>query len=495
MARTESAMTITTNTNETRKREISEHNEARAGRQRRLGDVLYMIAAAEFAVIFFAVIFTVSAYYLVFLRADLAPSLYIPSAAVIAGLVVVFSAGFRHYVKLQSQRKRWYVTVGIGSVILSFSIFLTLLFLLKATDAYSRGAFFCQFFVAAIAIVGMRSLTHNNFRAAIARNAIEARRVVLIGRRDHCVQFASRIVKAGLRIQAVIPFPPVATTVSDKVSEDGEAFREIVRQCRPLCPDDILMLATEQDLPNTELLAGALSELPVSLHMIPVALQDIIATAKFSELGLLPTIQLLDQPLSPFDRFIKRTFDFVVSLIGLMIFSPLLALVALAIKLESPGPAIFRQSRHGFNNEVIKVFKFRTMRTVEDGTNFTQAVKNDPRVTPFGNILRRTNIDELPQLINVLLGEMSLVGPRPHPIALNLKFENKLSPLFRRHNVKPGITGWAQVNGCRGETNTLDKMQKRLHFDLYYIDHWSFFFDIQIIMMTLVSRKAYLNAY
>ena len=135
------------------------------------------------------------------------------------------------------------------------------------------------------------------------------------------------------------------------------------------------------------------------------------------------------------------------------------------------------------------------MRTIDDDTTVTQAVKNDPRVTAFGAILRRTNIDELPQLVNVLFGEMSLVGPRPHPIALNLKFEDKLAPLFRRHNVKPGITGWAQINGCRGETDTVDKMQQRLLYDLYYIDHWSFLLDLQIIMMTLLSKKAYSNAY
>ena len=276
--------------------------------------------------------------------------------------------------------------------------------------------------------------------------------------------------------------------------KDG-IYREIVQQCRPLCPDDILILATESDVPNVERLASALSVLPASLHMMPIGLENILATSKFSELGLLPTIQLLQQPLTLFDRLIKRALDLIVAAIGLILLCPLFLLVAAVIKLESRGPAVFRQSRHGFNNETIRVFKFRTMRTVEEGENFTQAVKDDPRVTVFGAILRKTNIDELPQLVNVLLGEMSLVGPRPHPIALNLKYEDKLAPLFRRHNVKPGITGWAQVNGCRGETDTVEKMHQRLIYDLYYIDHWSFLLDIQIIMMTLLSKKAYSNAY
>ncbi|MGB6509683.1 MAG: exopolysaccharide biosynthesis polyprenyl glycosylphosphotransferase, partial [Xanthobacteraceae bacterium] len=296
------------------------------------------------------------------------------------------------------------------------------------------------------------------------------------------------------------PFPSVVATDSADADPNcrchkDDQFRQLIRQCRPLRPDDILILATEQDMPGIEGLVGALSVLPAALHMVPVGLENILATAKFAELGLLPTIQLLQQPLSVFDRFIKRTFDVVVAAIGLIVLCPIFVLVSLVIKLESPGPAIFRQSRHGFNNETIRVFKFRTMRTIDDDTTVTQAVKNDPRVTVFGAILRRTNIDELPQLVNVLFGEMSLVGPRPHPIALNLKFEDKLAPLFRRHNVKPGITGWAQINGCRGETDTVDKMQQRLLCDLYYIDHWSFLLDLQIIMMTLLSKKAYSNAY
>jgi exopolysaccharide biosynthesis polyprenyl glycosylphosphotransferase len=190
----------------------------------------------------------------------------------------------------------------------------------------------------------------------------------------------------------------------------------------------------------------------------------------------------------------KRAFDISVAGLALLAFSPLLLAVSLAVRLDSRGPVFFRQTRHGYNNEVIKVLKFRSMTTIEDGCHFTQAVKNDPRVTRVGRILRRTNIDELPQLVNVLLGEMSIVGPRPHPIALNEAFAERISPLSRRHKVKPGITGWAQVHGHRGETDTLEKMRRRIECDLYYIDNWSFLLDIKIIVMTLFSRRAYTNA-
>jgi exopolysaccharide biosynthesis polyprenyl glycosylphosphotransferase len=178
------------------------------------------------------------------------------------------------------------------------------------------------------------------------------------------------------------------------------------------------------------------------------------------------------------------------------VLSPLLLVTAILIKLDSRGPVLFRQTRHGFNNEPIRVLKFRSMSTSDDMPGeFRQAVRNDPRVTRVGRIIRRTNVDELPQLINVLRGEMSMVGPRPHAVAHNQMFADQIRRMSRRHNVKPGITGWAQVNGLRGETETVEKMRKRVEYDLYYIDNWSVLFDLKILIMTLISRHSYSNAY
>jgi exopolysaccharide biosynthesis polyprenyl glycosylphosphotransferase len=191
---------------------------------------------------------------------------------------------------------------------------------------------------------------------------------------------------------------------------------------------------------------------------------------------------------------LKRAFDIAAASSGLLTLSPLLLGVAIAIKLDSPGPSWFWQTRHGYNNRAIRVLKFRTMTLTEDGHAFTQATNGDPRVTRIGRFLRRTNVDELPQLFNVLMGDMSLVGPRPHPIALNKMFEERILPFSRRHNVKPGITGWAQVRGYRGQTDTFEKMQRRFEHDLYYIDNWSFMLDMKIILMTLFSKSAYQNA-
>jgi exopolysaccharide biosynthesis polyprenyl glycosylphosphotransferase len=258
-----------------------------------------------------------------------------------------------------------------------------------------------------------------------------------------------------------------------------------------------LLLIGPRDLPKVTELVAALSELPASVHINPIGIAELWASAKVANLGDAITVQVLRAPLSTFDRVIKRAFDLFVAGLSLLVLSPLLCIVALAIKLDSPGPVFFRQNRHGYNNELIPVLKFRTMTTVEDGETlqtFTQATANDPRLTSLGGILRRTNIDELPQLINVLRSDMSIVGPRPHPIALNAVFQERIAPFSRRHNVKPGLTGWAQVNGLRGETDTIEKMQRRIDYDLYYIDNWSFMLDLKIIVLTLFSKSAYTNA-
>lgn len=214
-----------------------------------------------------------------------------------------------------------------------------------------------------------------------------------------------------------------------------------------------------------------------------------------ARVGGMYTIRLARTPLTRKDQFIKRAFDLTAASTLLLLASPFLFLIALLIKLDSKGPAIFRQRRNGFNQHEFRVFKFRTMTTLDDGPVIQQATRNDRRITPIGKILRATNLDELPQLLNVITGDMSLVGPRPHAVAHNNAYEERIRLYARRHNVKPGITGWAQVRGYRGETDSIQKMRDRVEHDLYYIDHWSLFFDIRILLMTLFSLRSYRNAY
>ncbi len=215
-----------------------------------------------------------------------------------------------------------------------------------------------------------------------------------------------------------------------------------------------------------------------------------------SEVAGLPVLNLTSSPMDGTNRWVKGIEDRVLALLLLFLAGPLMLFVAAGVKLGSPGPVLFRQTRLGWDGREISVLKFRTMSThAEECGRVTQARRNDPRVTPFGVFLRRFSLDELPQLFNVLRGEMSIVGPRPHALEHNRQYKEAVEQYMLRHKVKPGMTGWAQVNGYRGETDTLEKMRKRVEYDLYYIEHWSLWFDLRIIAQTLVVVVTGKNAY
>ncbi len=207
-------------------------------------------------------------------------------------------------------------------------------------------------------------------------------------------------------------------------------------------------------------------------------------------------LDLSASPMVGLNRVIKAVEDRVLALFILALISPLLAFIAIGVKFSSSGPVLFKQKRHGWDGKPIKVYKFRSMVVhCEDGGEVTQAKKCDGRITKFGAFLRHTSLDELPQFVNVLQGRMSIVGPRPHAMAHNELYKDQIEAYMLRHKVKPGITGWAQVNGLRGETDTLDKMKKRVEYDLYYIEHWSLWFDIKIIIRTFFTGFIDKNAY
>ena len=195
--------------------------------------------------------------------------------------------------------------------------------------------------------------------------------------------------------------------------------------------------------------------------------------------------------LSSMTRFCKRLMDVVIAATMLILLSPVMLLVALAVRITSPGPIIFRQRRTGLDGEIIEVFKFRSMVTQDNDPVVQQATRNDPRITKFGAFIRKTSLDELPQFVNVLRGEMSIVGPRPHAVAHNEQYRKIVKAYMARHKVKPGITGWAQVNGWRGNT----PLEKRIEYDLYYIENWSVRLDLKILWLTLVKGFFHKHAY
>ena len=240
--------------------------------------------------------------------------------------------------------------------------------------------------------------------------------------------------------------------------------------------------------------------LPIDIRLAAHANRLRFRPRSYSYVGKVPVLDLFDKPMADWDVVIKQTFDKVVGALALIALSPVLAATAAAIKLDSRGPVFFKQKRFGFNNELIEVYKFRSMRVDQlDPTAAKLVTRDDPRVTRVGRFIRKTSIDELPQLINVVFkGDLSLVGPRPHAVhakAADRQYDEVVDGYFARHRVKPGITGWAQVNGWRGETDTQEKIQQRVEHDLYYIENWSILLDLYILAITPISLVKSDNAY
>lgn len=243
-----------------------------------------------------------------------------------------------------------------------------------------------------------------------------------------------------------------------------------------------------------KLLEG-LRDTTASTYFVPDMFVTDLIQARMDSVGGMPVVSVCETPFRGWSGFLKRLSDLTLAALILILLMPVMLIIALAVKLTSPGPVIFMQRRYGLDGEEIHVYKFRSMTVCEDGGVIRQARKNDTRLTPIGEFLRKTSLDELPQFINVLQGRMSIVGPRPHAVAHNELYRKVISGYMIRHKVKPGITGWAQVNGYRGETDTLEKMRKRVEYDLEYLRNWSLRFDLYIVFKTMWVLSGQENAY
>ncbi len=380
----------------------------------------------------------------------------------------------------------------------AWAVVLVLGFLSKTTGDHSRAAALATFLAGLPVLVATRFATVGLVRRLITPRSDSARRIHLIGYEDDVASFYATHDTAalGLRVIGVSTLrdaPPGGDTESRRaqLAEDLDLSVSVVRFLRP---DDVFVLVPWAEVEDLESCVDAFLRVPVALHLRPGRVMDRFSDVRLGRVGLLTGINVGRAPLSPLEVAAKRVFDVVVASLALLVLSPLLLLIAILIRLDSRGPSLFRQKRYGFNQEAFWVFKFRSMRS-DSGTAFRQATRDDDRITRIGRILRRTNLDELPQLLNVIRGDMSLVGPRPHAVAHDRSFERRIALYARRHNVRPGITGWAQVNGLRGETLTDADMQRRVEHDLFYIDNWSLWFDLRILVMTVVARSAFRNAY
>lgn len=363
-------------------------------------------------------------------------------------------------------------------------------FLLKIGDEVSRGFFVTFVAGGPLALCLMRSASRTFVRQAVGAKIISDRRVLLIGERAEIVGsgLRRRLRTAGIEIagEFVCPFG------DDEEVERGA--RAVIACARSTRVDEILVCLNWSRADCVAGLVSRLQVLPLPVYVVADINVRGLLGSPATQIAGLPALEVQRAPLSGGELAAKRAFDFAFSALALAALTPLLAMIAIAIKLDSPGPVLFRQTRVGFSGRAFQIYKFRSMTAQDDGPIVRQATRGDRRITRVGRFLRSSSLDELPQLMNVLRGDMSLVGPRPHASAHDDQYQKIIGHYAYRHHVKPGITGLAQINNCRGETSTVELMERRVGFDIKYINTWSIWLDFKIIILTaicVIKNEAY----
>jgi Undecaprenyl-phosphate glucose phosphotransferase len=415
---------------------------------------------------------------------------------------VLLVASFRGYTIAAYRRVLPEIARAAGLWTGVFGSFTLVLFFLKMGEDFSRVWLASWYLLGLAALVGIRLILSRLVRNWTAAGVLE-RRAVLVGGGSAAVELIRALRREpdnDIRICGIFD-----DRDEDRVPALREGYPRLGRIEELLefgRRAEIDMLIVALPLSAEERLIRLLNR----LWVLPVDIRLAAGTAKlrfrprcYSFVGRVPFLDLFDRPIADWDAYAKRVFDVVVASLALLALSPVLVATMIAIRLDSPGPIFFRQRRYGFNNEVIEVLKFRSMHHhMADPAARQVVTRNDPRVTRVGRFIRRTSIDELPQLINVIAGGLSLVGPRPHAVNAHTaerRWEQIVDGYFARHRVRPGITGWAQVNGWRGEVDCEDKIRRRVEYDLAYIENWSVLFDLYILLLTPFRLFASENAY
>ena len=364
-----------------------------------------------------------------------------------------------------------------------FLFLLGIAFSLRIEQALSRGATFGFFALGLSSLLIWRGILAEWLSKALQHGAFAERKVLVIGEPHRVLSSPAlpELLRYGYRPVKIIEMQGSKCT-SDAITEKLE---EAIKLAREEAVQDIFLIIPWEYTTCIDGILDGLSVLPVPVYLIP---DDTVArylSRRVFHLGEILTAELKRTPLTRVEQTLKRAVDIIGAGIAVIMLIPLMVMTAILIKIDSRGPVFFKQKRAGFNGQSFRIWKFRTMSVLEDGLVIRQATREDPRFTRVGRWLRRVNIDELPQLFNVLSGNMSLVGPRPHAAAHDSEYERKIAAYAFRYNMKPGITGWAQINGYRGETQTVDLMAKRIELDLWYINNWSIWLDLKIILNTL----------
>ncbi|MCG8653293.1 MAG: undecaprenyl-phosphate glucose phosphotransferase [Pirellulales bacterium] len=338
-------------------------------------------------------------------------------------------------------------------------------------------------------LVGLGRMCLRIVQRGLLRRGVGVRTVAIAGLNDLGIQTASNIKEdpsLGLRVLGFYDDRSDIRSPNPTAYRTSGDLNDLVEVARTGGVDTVLITLPMRAETRIKDLLDKLSDSTASVYIVPDFFVFELLHSRWTSMGGLPAVSVFENPLFGVDGVMKRISDITIASAALVAASLPMALIALAIKLTSPGPVFFRQRRYGLDGREILVWKFRSMRTCDNGPVVKQATKGDPRITRVGSVLRKTSLDELPQLINVLEGSMSLVGPRPHASAHNEQYRSLIHGYMLRHKVKPGITGLAQVNGCRGETETIDKMERRIQWDHRYIRNWSLWLDVKILFKTLI---------
>jgi len=389
----------------------------------------------------------------------------------------------------------------LGAVSLALSIVMASLamtgYLTKTADIFSRLWLVTWFFIAYAGIVIIRIIVVRRIESWRSRGGFR-RRVAIVGAGEKGKRLIRHLKAAqdeNLNLVGVFDNELPSHDTIEGVLLLG-TVRDLVADASRLDIDEIFVALPGDAHRTLTYVMKELRTVPADVTLCPDTIGLTMPILGIEEINGLGLLRIYRRPISGWNRVLKAIEDRFLAALLLILFIPIIVIVGFVIKLDSPGPALFRQRRLGFNNNSFVLYKFRTMYTgLDDEQVVPQAQRRDPRVTRVGAFLRRTSLDELPQLFNVLKGEMSLVGPRPHAIAHNEHYAALIDQYLGRHRVKPGITGWAQIHGHRGETGTVEKMRARVEYDLYYIDHWSLWFDLRILLMTPFVGFVHRNAY
>jgi putative colanic acid biosysnthesis UDP-glucose lipid carrier transferase len=425
---------------------------------------------------------------------------YLEVGAIIIILFILSAESFGIYRHELNKVELNAFTLIIASCITSFLLLLAIGYISNTLQNYSRETILLCFTLMPFFMFLCRLFFHGIVKHLSYEKKKE--KVAIIGVNIVGSKIANELTEEFARDYELLGFYDDRTLDDErtKMQMDGKVylgrFKEAIKDAKKNNMDIIYivlpMIAEDRITPIIDLLADS----TVKVHIIPDFFVRNLLHFRWHKVGSFLALSIYDTPFYGIDSFIKRLEDFVIgSLILLIIFVPMF-FIAIAIKLTSPGPIIFKQKRYGMGGKEVTVYKFRSMKANKsNSTQVEQATKNDSRLSPIGGFLRKTSLDELPQFLNVIQGSMSIVGPRPHAIVHNEYYRKEIEGYMLRHMVKPGITGWAQINGYRGETKELYKMEKRVEYDLYYIRNWSVFFDIKIIFLTIIKGFMDKNAY